>query len=233
MDRRDGGLRGDRRVPCQRPRPLGAAAGLRPAVTTSSSPSPRLPRAEFQIGSNRGNVIVSPDGTKIAFVAATSKATTLWVRSLAVDDARSLSGTDGASYHSGRPTANDWVFREWKLRTVDIAGGLPEAIADAPAGRGGSWTEDGSILFTPTGGATVFKFAATGGDVKPVTKLDATRGEDAHYWPVVLPGGSRFPTSLEARALRTVGSISPASTAQRHPFVLSRRCRAECWLTGR
>ena len=151
------------------------------------------PETEFQIGSNRGNVIVSPDGTKIAFVAATSKATTLWVRSLAVDDARPLSGTDGASNQFWSPDGKRLgFFANGKLRTVDIAGGLPEAIADAPAGRGGSWTEDGSILFTPTGGATVFKIAATGGDVKPVTKLDATRGEDAHYWPVVLPGGSRF-----------------------------------------
>ncbi len=151
------------------------------------------PETEFQIGSNRGNVIVSPDGTKIAFVAATSKATTLWVRSLAVDDARSLSGTDGASNPFWSPDGKRLgFFANGKLRTVDIAGGLPEAIADAPAGRGGSWTEDGSILFTPTGGATVLKIAATGGDVKPVTKLDATRSEDAHYWPVVLPGGSRF-----------------------------------------
>jgi hypothetical protein len=28
--------------------------------------------------------------------------------------------------------------------------------------------------------------------VKSLTKLDTTRSEDAHYWPVVLPGGSRF-----------------------------------------
>ncbi len=149
--------------------------------------------AEFQIGSNLGNVIVSPDGTKIAFVAATPKATTLWVRSLAADDARSLSGTDGASNPFWSPDGKRLgFFANAKLRTVDIAGGLPEAIADAPAGRGGSWAEDGSILFTPTGGATVLKVAATGGDVKPLTKLDTTRGEDAHYWPLVLPGGSRF-----------------------------------------
>ncbi len=94
------------------------------------------PETEFQIGSNRGNVIVSPDGTKIAFVAATSKATTLWVRSLAVDDARSLSGTDGASNQFWSPDGKRLgFFANGKLRTVDIAGGLPEAIADAPAGR--------------------------------------------------------------------------------------------------
>ncbi len=149
--------------------------------------------AEFQIGSNLGNVILSPDGTKIAFVAATPKATTLWVRSLATDDSRLLSGTEGASYPFWSPDGKRiGFFANAKLRTVDIAGGLPEAIADAPVGRGGSWAEDGSILFAPNGGTTVVKVAAAGGAVAPITKLDTTRGEDAHYWPVVLPGGSRF-----------------------------------------
>ena len=177
--------------------------------------------AEFQIGSNLGNVIVSPDGTKVAFVAATPKATTLWVRSLAVDDARSISGTENASYPFWSPDGKRLgFFANAKLRTVDIGGGLPEAIADAPAGRGGSWTEDGSILFTPTGGATVLKVAATGGAVTPLTKLDTTRGENAHYWPVVLPGGSHFlyfarSTRVENSGIylaRIDGSSAPGSS---------------------
>ncbi len=149
--------------------------------------------AEFQIGSNLGNVMLSPDGTKIAFVASTSKAVTLWIRSLSADDATSLSGTEGASDPFWSPDSKRiGFFANGKLRTVDIAGGLPEAIADAPNGRGGSWSEDGSILFTPFGGATVHLVAASGGAVRNVTTLDAARSEDAHYWPVVLPGGSRF-----------------------------------------
>ena len=149
--------------------------------------------AEFHIGPNRGNVIISPDGSKIAFVAATPKASTLWVRSLAADDARLLSGTEGASNPFWSPDGKRLgFFASAKLRTVDIAGGLPEAIADAPAGRGGSWSEDGSILFTPAGGSTIHRIAATGGAATKLTTLDTARGEDAHYWPVVLPGGSRF-----------------------------------------
>jgi hypothetical protein len=151
------------------------------------------PGAEFQIGSNLGNVMLSPDGTKIAFVASTSKAVTLWIRSLSADDAKSLSGTEGASYPFWSPDSTHiGFFANSKLRTVDIAGGLPEVIADAPNGRGGSWSEDGSILFTPFGGTTVHLVAASGGAVRNVTTLDVTRGEDAHYWPVMLPDGSRF-----------------------------------------
>ena len=149
--------------------------------------------AVFQVGANSGNVVLSPDGTKVAFVASTSKSVTLWIRSLSADDSRSLSGTEDASYPFWSPDGKRLgFFANGKLRTVEIAGGLPEAIADAAAGRGGSWTEDGSILFTPTGGSTVHMVAASGGPVKNLTTFDAARSEDAHYWPVVLPGGSRF-----------------------------------------
>ena len=149
--------------------------------------------AEFQIGSNSGNVILSPDGSQIAFIAATSKATTIWVRSLAKDDARALSGTDGASNPFWSPNGRRiGFFALGKLRTIDIAGGLPEDIADASAGRGGSWSEDGTIIFTGVGGGTITKVAATGGAVTPVTTLDLSRGENAHYWPTFLPGGKQF-----------------------------------------
>ncbi len=149
--------------------------------------------AEFQIGTNSGNVILSPDGTTIAFVAATPKATALWVRSLAVDDARALSGTEGAFYPFWSPDGRRiGFFAAGKLRTVEITGGLPETIADAPFGRGGAWSENGTIIFTPKGGAAIVRVAATGGTVAPLTMLDTARGEDAHYWPVFLPGGSRF-----------------------------------------
>ena len=115
---------------------------------------------------------------------------------------------------------------------MDIGGGLPEDIADAPAGRGGSWAEDGSILFTPTGGATVLKVAVTGGAVTPLTKLDTARGENAHYWPVVLWGGLHFLYFARSTRVENSGIISHASTAERPRFVSWRRSRAESWPAG-
>jgi serine/threonine protein kinase len=151
------------------------------------------PGAEFRIGSNSGIVALSPDGTKIAFVAATDKSVGIWVRSLAKDDARQLSGTEGASNQFWSPDSRRLgFFADGKLRVVDIAGGLPESIANAPQGRGGAWSEDGTIIFCAVGGGALSRIAATGGSVSPLTTLDDKRGENAHYWPSFLPDGKRY-----------------------------------------
>jgi len=166
------------------PRPIAPAFEL-------AIPAPR--DTKFETGGNAGNIILSPDGSKIAFAAPTSKAQQLWVRSLAEDDAKPLAGTEGVSYPfwstDGRKIG---FFADGKLKTIEIAGGLPEVIADAPTGRGGSWSEDDTIIFTPQGGGTIHRIPAKGGAATPLTKLDLARGENAHYWPAFLPGGAQF-----------------------------------------
>jgi len=150
------------------------------------------PGAQFEVGSNSGNVILSPDGTRIAFVASTDKAATIWIRSLAADDARSVPGTENASNPFWSPDGRSiGFFANGKLWAVKIAGGLPEAIADASGSRGGAWSEAGTIIFA-VGGSALSRVSASGGAVSPLTNLDGSRGENAHYWPVFLPGGKRF-----------------------------------------
>ena len=150
------------------------------------------PDAQFEIGSNSGNVILSPDGTRVAFVASTDKAATIWIRSLSADDARAVPGTENASNPFWSPDGRSiGFFANGKVWTVKIAGGLPEAIAPADGGRGGAWSEDGTIIFA-VGGSALSRVSVSGGAVRPLTKLDVSRGENAHYWPVFLPGGKRF-----------------------------------------
>ena len=171
---------------------------VRPAAATDAGESLEAaiaspPGSEFKIGSNSGTVALSPDGARIAFVAATEKSASIWVRSLARDDARQLSGTEGASNLFWSPDSRRLgFFAGGKLRTVAIAGGLPESIADAPGGRGGAWSEDGTIIFSPVGGSALSRVAAAGGAVTALTTLDDARGENAHYWPSFLPGGQRY-----------------------------------------
>jgi Tol biopolymer transport system component len=171
------------------------AVGARPTVTRESleleiGPPPD---AEFLIDSNSGNVLLSPDGTKIVFRAATGGRDALWIRSLARDDARPLTGTQSAQYPFWAPDSRRLAFfAQGKLRTLDIAAGLAQVIADAPNGRGGSWGDDDSLLFAPTGGSTIFRIAASGGTAEVVTRLATERAENAHYWPHILPGSRRF-----------------------------------------
>ena len=151
---------------------------------------------DFRIGSNSGNVSISPDGTTVAFVAAAtdgSNEPVLWVRPIARNEPRALPGTKGIHYPFWSPDSRTVAFfAERKLRTIEISGGLPQAVADVEQGRGGCWGEDGRILFTPKGGGTVFSVAATGGPVTPVTRLNAAHAENANYWPTCLPGAKRF-----------------------------------------
>jgi Tol biopolymer transport system component len=148
---------------------------------------------EFVVGSNAGAAVISPDGSMVAFIAQGRQGRRLFVRSLATGEARAISGSAEAYYPFWSPDSRSLAFfGSSKLLTVSIAGGLPEAIADIQQGRGGTWTDTGTILFTPRGSGTIHRVSARGGQVEAVTSLDVSRGENAHYWPVALPGGRDF-----------------------------------------
>ena len=148
---------------------------------------------ELVIQSNAGAAVVSPDGSMVAFATHGAAGRRLYVRSLMTGEARALSGTEEAYYPFWSPDSRSLgFFGSSKLLTVSVAGGLPEAIADIQQGRGGTWTDKGQILFTPRGGGIIHRVSERGGPVEAITALDAGRGENAHYWPVALPGGGSF-----------------------------------------
>ena len=62
------------------------------------------------------------------------------------------------------------------------------------AGNGGTdWNEAGTILFSAGGWrGRIYSVAATGGEAKPLTTLDTSRGETNHHAPQFLPDGRRF-----------------------------------------
>jgi eukaryotic-like serine/threonine-protein kinase len=166
------------------------AAPSDPALLLEIGPPPDQ---EFLVGSNTGAVIISPDGSTVAFLTQTSEGRRLNVRSLATGETRALPGTAEAHYPFWSPDSRSiGFFGSGKLFTIAVAGGSPEAITDINQGRGGTWSDAGDILFTPVGGGVVHRVPEGGGASAPVTTLDASRGENAHYWPVALPGGRKF-----------------------------------------
>ncbi len=136
-------------------------------------------------------VILSPDGRTLAFVAAGS----LWIRPLGSDAAMHLAGTENTinpfwSFDSR--TVGYFDLKSGKLMRVAAAGGSPSIVCDAPNGRGGSWNRDGTIVFGPTTGGPLMRVASAGGDPVAVTALDAARHESGHRFPCFLPDGDHF-----------------------------------------
>ncbi len=150
---------------------------------------------------------LSPDGKHVAFVAASADGKRqLWIRELSALSARALPGTDGVDQPFWSPDSRFVAFfAEGKLRKIDITGGRPQTICDAPPARSGTWNMDGIIVFTPGAGAGLHMVSATGGVPTPLTTLDRTRAESDHLWPYFLPDGRRF--------VYLVRSADPRNTA--------------------
>ncbi len=144
-------------------------------------------------GDFAGPPVLSPDGTTIAFSAGGSDGMpVLWIRPLDKLEAHALPGTRDAKFPFwSADNRNLAFFAEGKLKTVDLAGGLPVALCDAPQGRGGTWGADGSILFTPDTQEPIYRISAGGGSPVPVTRLDKSQ-HTSHRWPYILPDGKHF-----------------------------------------
>ncbi|HEV2288264.1 MAG TPA: hypothetical protein VGR81_04855, partial [Candidatus Acidoferrales bacterium] len=153
------------------------------------------PNASFASGGpTEGPPLISPDGTKLVFVAVGSDSKRqLWVRPLNSATAQPLAGTDGAQFPFWSPDSRSiGFFADDKLQRVDAAGGPTLALADTTNGRGGTWSSDGTILFAPAALAPIYRIPASGGSPQAVTKLNASRQETTHRWPQFLPDGKHF-----------------------------------------
>jgi len=137
------------------------------------------------------SLALSPDGKQIVFVASANGASQLWLRRLDKDAAQPLRGTEGARYPFWSPDSRSIAFSTpGKLMRLSLDGGAPEVVTTlAAGGRGGSWSKDGVILIAPNTGSPLMRVSASGGEVRPATKLV---GQNGHRFPQFLPDGRRF-----------------------------------------
>ncbi len=138
--------------------------------------------------------VLSPDGRRVAFVAnRVGGPLLLWVRALDALEAQPLAGTDGAGLPFWSPDSRTLgFFAGGKLKTIDAAGGPVQSLCDAPAGRGGTWSRDGLVVFAPNATGGLFKVPAAGGQPTPLTSPEVPRKETAHRFPAFLPDGRHF-----------------------------------------
>jgi eukaryotic-like serine/threonine-protein kinase len=149
----------------------------------------------FSVGGNGADApAISPDGERLAFAATGSDGKQrLWVRPLDSPTAQQLEGTEGATFPFWSPDGRSiGFFANGKLSRIDATGGPTIAIADASNGRGGTWSSDGTILFSSDTGSPLYRVPASGGTPQPVTKLNPSLGESTHRWPQFLPDGKHF-----------------------------------------
>ncbi len=167
------------------------------AFATADAPIERvtvLGPTDQPIFRDAANVAISPDGRNIAFLTGqTDTDTRLWIRALDDLTANAVDGPAGAQLPFWSPDSRTVAyFAEGKLLTVAATGGRPQVLADAPDGRGGSWSRDGVIVFAATPSGPLSRVSANGGAVTAATALDAASGETGHRFPSFLPDGRHF-----------------------------------------
>jgi len=162
-----------------------------------------------------GGAVISPDGKKLAIPAAVPNGSELWVRDLTSGKAAAIPGTLSVEFPFWSPDSNTiGFFSRGKLRTVAASGGPVQIICDAPAGRGGAWSQAGVIVFTPNIEEPLYKVAESGGAPVAVTKLGG-KGH-THRNPVFLPDGKHF-LFTQRLVAGTVGDLYAGSVDGTEP----------------
>ncbi len=176
-------------------------ASPRPVATRLSVVLPAGDRLPYD---QEPNIALSRDGRQLVYVAERAGSPALYLRALDAAEARPIEGTSNATSPFFSPDGG-WIgfFAEGKLKKVAVGGGLPIALADVSTPRGGTWLEDGSIIFSPEYTAGLQRIPSAGGKPEVLTRPDVSRGERTHRWPDALPGG--------ADVLFTIGLASSPS----------------------
>jgi hypothetical protein len=163
------------------------------------------------------SVAVSPDGTRVVVSLSQEDGTSppsLYLRDLARLDFRVLPGTEEATYPFWSPDGKAIAFFAGReLRRIDLADGIVRVICSAPAGRGGAWGTQGTIVLAPSAVGGLSIVDESGGAASPITE-PATPAE-SHRNPQMLPDGRRFLYFAMNAAKPGVYAFDPASRQSR------------------
>jgi Tol biopolymer transport system component len=142
-----------------------------------------------------GSQQISPDGTKLVYVASgTDGKRAIWTRRLDSLSAELLPGADEPANPFWSPDGRSLGFfaAGSKLAKIELNGGPAQVLTGVQGNAGGTWNQDGVILFTRGLHDGLYRIPATGGSPVPVTTLDESRKETGHAWPYFLPDGQHF-----------------------------------------
>src|SRR5262245_42774957 len=177
---------------------VAAAIGLVSAWRLARPAPAPVTRATLPIALGDANAMrfspalaLTPDGTALVHAVNRAGRSQLFVRALDRFDSVPLAGTEGAVQPFVSPDGRSvGFFADGKLKRIPLGGGPVVTLSDAPFPAGGSWGDDGTIVFTRGEKGGLFRVAASGGSPEALTVPDARSGEIAHMWPEVLPGSA-------------------------------------------
>jgi eukaryotic-like serine/threonine-protein kinase len=196
-------------------------------------PTPQRPVTRFAISLPAGQrvaaldspfVVLSPDGTRLAYVATQGSIQQLYLRAMDSPEAKPIPGTEGATAPFFSPDSQ-WVgfFVGTKLKKISVSGGAAVTLCDvAPVNfQGASWGSGDTIVFQAPGGP--LRVSAAGGTPQRFATVDSKKAED-YFWPEFLPGGNAVLFAAGAG----IGSLADAG----HVVVLSQQSGKRRDLTG-
>ena len=152
-------------------------------------------------------IAVSPDGRRLAYSSRGRRGETLlWVHAFDSIEDRPLAGTEEAAFPFWSPDSRNLAFfAQGKLKRIDLAGGPPLALCDAPQGRGGTWNTEGEIVFAPAAVGPLLRVSAAGGAPRRLLPAGTSREPMAQRWPQFLPDGRHFLYWTPAQAPQVSG----------------------------
>jgi Tol biopolymer transport system component len=164
-----------------------------------------------------GGLAISPDGQRIAYVAANEGNRAIWIRALGSLTAQQLPGTENAASPFWSPDSRRLAFyADGKLKKTDVSGGGVQILGNAPRFPVlGAWNSDGVILLGSQAPAGIVRISDAGGDAVPVTAAPDAAAL-LQFVPVFLPDGHHFlfhTTDLQSGTVY-VGSLDSKSVTK-------------------
>jgi len=178
---------------------LAAVVGFATLLGTRRSPA-ALPPIQFVLTTTDSAkpednfpwpAAISPDGGTVVYTVNQKGVGSFYALRTNELTPRPIPGTEGAYMPYFSPDGQ-WLGFEMngKERKVRLDGGAPVLIADAGGANGADWTRGNEIVLGSQGGfGGLSRVSAAGGTAVALTRVDSTKGERNHVWPITTPDG--------------------------------------------